>query len=130
MKSKEAEPQNAVEAFERALQESGTERYVLRLYVTGMTPRSVRAIANIKQICEEHLQGRYDLEVIDIYQRPSLVAGEQIIAVPTLIKKLPLPLRRMIGDLSDTERVLFGLDLIKTLILQPHFVGKWGDLGV
>jgi circadian clock protein KaiB len=112
MKTNEtAEPKDVTEAFEQALQESGTEQYVLRLYVTGMTPRSGQAIANIKQICDEHLQGRYDLDVIDIYQRPSLAAGEQIIAVPTLIKKLPPPLRRLIGDLSDTEQVLLGLDI-------------------
>jgi circadian clock protein KaiB len=86
-------------------------QYVLRLYVTGLTPRSVRAITNIKEICEEHLKGRYDLQVIDIYQQPVLARGEQIIAVPTLIKKLPPPLRRIIGDLSDRERVLIGLDL-------------------
>jgi circadian clock protein KaiB len=86
-------------------------RYVLRLYVTGLTPRSLRAITNIKEICEEHLKGRYDLQVIDIYQQPVLARGEQIIAVPTLIKKLPPPLRRIIGDLSDRERVLIGLDL-------------------
>ena len=76
-----------------------------------MTPRSTQAIATIKAICEEHLPGRYDLEVIDIYQQPTLAQGEQIIAVPTLIKKLPLPLRRLIGDLSDEDRVLLGLDL-------------------
>ena len=76
-----------------------------------MTPRSARAIANIKEICEEHLKGRYALEVIDIYQRPVLTRGDQIVAVPTLLKKLPLPLRRLIGDLSDRERVLIGLDL-------------------
>jgi circadian clock protein KaiB len=87
------------------------ERYVLRLYVTGMTPRSTRAVANVRDICETHLQGRYDLEVIDIYQQPVLAKGEQIIAAPTLIRKLPLPLRRIIGDLSSTERVLVGLDL-------------------
>ena len=85
--------------------------FVLRLYVTGATPRSVRAIGNIKQICEEHLEGRYVLEVIDLYQQPQLARGEQIIAAPTLIKELPLPLRRIIGDLSSTERVLVGLDL-------------------
>ena len=84
--------------------------YVLRLYVTGTTPRSQQAIANIRDICEEHLQGRYQLEVHDVYQRP-LVAGEQIIALPTLIKELPLPIRRFIGDLSDTDRILIGLDL-------------------
>ena len=88
-----------------------SERYVLRLYVTGMTPRSTRAIENIRKICEEHLEGRYDLEVIDVYQQPTLAKGEQIIAAPTLIKKLPLPLRRVIGDMSNTERVLLGLDL-------------------
>ena len=87
------------------------ERYVLRLYVTGMTPRSTRAIENVRKICEEHLEGRYDLEVIDVYQQPTLAKGEQIIAAPTLIKKLPLPLRRVIGDMSNTERVLLGLDL-------------------
>lgn len=87
------------------------ERYVLRLYVTGMTPRSTRAVENVRTICEKHLHGRYDLEVIDIYQQPTLAKGEQIIAAPTLVKKLPLPLRRIIGDLSSTERVLVGLDL-------------------
>ena len=87
------------------------EQYVLRLYVTGQTPKSVRAIANIKAICEEHLKGRYDLQVIDIYQRPGLAQDEQILAAPTLIKKLPLPLRRLVGDLSKTERVLLELDL-------------------
>ncbi|MEX1275646.1 MAG: circadian clock protein KaiB [Bacteroidota bacterium] len=87
------------------------KKYVLRLYITGLTTRSMRAIANIKEICENHLNGRYDLEVIDIYKNPRLAKGEQIIASPTLIKKLPLPLRRFIGDLSDTERILLGLDL-------------------
>jgi circadian clock protein KaiB len=86
-------------------------RYLLRLYVTGMTPRSSEAIGNIKAICEKHLQGRYELEVIDIYRCPQLASGEQIIATPTLIKKLPAPIRRMVGDLSNRERVLFGLDL-------------------
>ena len=86
-------------------------RYALRLYVAGMTPRSTRAIANIKAICEEELKGRYDLQVIDLYQHPALAEGEQIVALPTLIKRLPLPLRRMIGDLSNREQVLIGLDL-------------------
>jgi circadian clock protein KaiB len=97
--------------FERALSRTRQTPLLLRLYVTGMTPRSARAIANIKEICEQHLQGRYDLQVIDIYQQPDLAAGDQIIAVPTLIKKLPPPLRRIIGDLSDREKVLVGLDL-------------------
>ncbi len=85
--------------------------YVLRLYVTGATPRSSRAIQNLKKLCAEHLQGRYDLQIIDIYQQPVLAQGEQIAAAPTLVKKLPLPLRKFIGDLSNTERILLGLDL-------------------
>lgn len=85
--------------------------YELRLYVAGMTPRSARAIRNIKEICDEELKGRYHLQVIDLTQQPALAKGEQIIAVPTLIRKLPPPLRRMIGDLSNRERVLIGLDL-------------------
>jgi circadian clock protein KaiB len=88
-----------------------SQKYVLRLYVTGATSRSRRAIVNINAICNEHLQGQYDLEVIDIHQKPALAHDEQIIAAPTLIKQLPLPLRRIIGDLSDRESVLFGLDL-------------------
>lgn len=86
-------------------------RYVLRLYVTGSTPRSTLAIKNLKAICEEHLRGRYQLEIIDVYQRPKLLKDEQIVATPTLIKVLPAPIRRLIGDLSSEERVLFGLDL-------------------
>jgi circadian clock protein KaiB len=101
----------ASDAYEQALEDAQHERFVLRLYVTGMTPRSTQAVATIKSICEEHLAGRYDLEVIDIYQHPVLARDEQIIAAPTLVKKLPAPLRRLIGDLSDTERVLLGLDL-------------------
>ena len=89
----------------------GDNKYILRLYVTGATARSRRAIVNINSICQQHLEGKYDLEVIDIYQKPALAKNEQIIAAPTLIKTLPLPLRRIIGDLSDRERVLFGLDL-------------------
>jgi circadian clock protein KaiB len=89
----------------------GADRYKLRLYVTGLTPRSSRAVSNLKAVCDEYLAGRYDLEVIDLYQQPVLARGEQIIAAPTLIKKLPLPMRRIIGDLSDREHVLIGLDL-------------------
>ncbi len=85
--------------------------YLLRLYVTGMTPRSLRAIENIKIICQEHLEGRYELEIIDIYQQPELAKDRQIIAAPTLIKELPPPLRRFIGDLSDKEKILIRLDL-------------------
>ena len=87
------------------------EMWLLRLYVAGQNPNSVRAIENIKRICEEFLKGHYDLEVIDIYQQPVLAKGDQIIAVPTLIKKLPQPLRKFIGDMSATERILVGLDL-------------------
>ena len=88
-----------------------SKEYVLRLYVAGTTSKSIRAVANIKEICESSLKNRYDLEVIDIYQQPVLIKGEQIIAAPTLVKKLPLPLRKFIGDMSDTERILVGLDL-------------------
>ena len=86
---------------------------LLRLYVSGSTLKSARAVANIKQVCDEHLKGRYHLQVIDIFQQPHLARGEQIVAVPTLIKQLPLPLRRLIGDMSDHEKVLLGLDLRK-----------------
>lgn len=88
-------------------------RYLLRLYIIGTTPLSMRAIVSIRKICAEHLHGRYELEVVDISQHPSLAKDEQIIAVPTLIKKLPLPVRRFIGDMSQTERILIGLDLRK-----------------
>ena len=86
-------------------------KYLLRLYVTGTTGRSVRAIQNVRRICEEHLKGRYDLEVVDIYKNLPLARGDQIIAAPTLIKRLPVPLRRLIGDMSDVQRVLLGLDI-------------------
>ncbi len=97
--------------LERALRERDQQRYVLRLYVTGMTPLSSRAIEHVRSICENNLRGRYDLEVIDIYQLPALARDEQIVATPTLIKVLPEPLRRFIGDLSRVDRFLFGLDL-------------------
>jgi circadian clock protein KaiB len=87
------------------------DEYVLRLYVAGMTPRSRSAIESITNICNEYLEGRYDLEVIDVFQRPVLAREEQIIATPTLVKRLPAPLRRFIGDLSQKEKVLVGLDL-------------------
>jgi circadian clock protein KaiB len=85
--------------------------FILRLYVAGMTPRSRRAIANIKEICEERLKGRYHLQVIDLYQHPELAREEQIVALPTLVRKLPEPLRRMVGDLSNLDKVLVGLEL-------------------
>ena len=97
--------------LEESLNCSKKQTYVLRLYVTGMTPRSIKAIENIKKIVEEKLQGCYELEIIDIYQHPELARQEQIIAAPTLVKKLPLPIRKIIGDMSDKERVIIGLDL-------------------
>ena len=106
-------PKTGSEAMEIAAAAHATARYVLRLYITGSSPRCIRAISNIRTICEAYLEGRYDLEVIDISQNPMFAEGEQIIAAPTLIKKLPLPLRRFIGDMSETDRILIGLDLRK-----------------
>lgn len=101
-----------------ALQPSGEtlvrtsqERYTLRLYVSGATTGSARAIENVKGLCEEHLPGRYDLEVVDIYQQPGLAEDDRILATPTLVRRTPLPARRLVGDLSDPERVLGRLDL-------------------
>ena len=85
--------------------------YILRLYITGFSPCSARAVSNIRKICEEHLEGRYDLEVVDISQQPAQAQSEQILAAPTLIKKWPLPARRFVGDMSQTERIVLGLDL-------------------
>ncbi len=104
-------PANSARTLQSSPAYRSHQEYVLHLYITGTTPRSMRAIANIKNICENYLKGRYQLEVIDIYEKPKLAKEEQIIASPTLIKKFPLPLRRFIGDLSDTEHILFGLDL-------------------
>ena len=101
----------STEEFEEAAATRDRETYILRLYVTGMTTKSTQAIANVRKLCEQYLAGRFELEVIDIYQQPQLVKGEQIIATPTLIKKLPLPLRKLIGDMSDTEKFLVGIDL-------------------
>jgi circadian clock protein KaiB len=86
-------------------------KYLLRLYVTGTTGKSVRAVQNVRRICEEHLKGLYELEVVDIYKNLPLARGDQIIAAPTLIKRLPAPLRQLIGDMSDEQRVLVGLDI-------------------
>ena len=85
--------------------------YVLRLYISDSTLKSERAVVNLKRVCEEHLKGRYDLEVIDIHKQAKLARDEQIVAVPTLIKRLPAPLQRLVGDMSDLDKVLFGLDL-------------------
>jgi circadian clock protein KaiB len=99
--------------FEETLaRQEGSGEYTLRLFVTGTTPRSLRAIQNIRAICDEKLEGRYHLEVIDIYQHPELMQKEQIVVAPTLVKSLPLPVRRLIGDLSNKDRILVGLDLL------------------
>jgi circadian clock protein KaiB len=87
------------------------EKWELRLYTAGQTPKSLQAFANLKKICEEHLKGRYTIEVIDLTRHPQLAAGDQIVAIPTLVRKLPEPLRRIVGDLQDTERTLVGLQL-------------------
>ncbi len=87
------------------------ELWELRLYVAGQTPRSITAFANLKRICEEHLAGKYKIEIVDLVRNPTLARGDQILAIPTLVRKLPTPVRKIIGDLSNTERVLVGLDL-------------------
>jgi circadian clock protein KaiB len=100
------------DAFQEAVQNAEPATYRLRLFVSGTTPRSAQAVRNIRDICEQTMQGRYELEVIDIYQHPEAMAPEHVIVTPTLIKKLPLPVRRVIGDLSDTQKVIVGLDII------------------
>ena len=94
-----------------AMPSSEGKAYQLRLYVAGQTPKSALAFTNLKQICEDHLQGRYELEIIDLLENPQLARGDQILAIPTLVRRLPEPIKKIIGDLSNTERVLVGLDL-------------------
>jgi circadian clock protein KaiB len=94
-----------------AMPSSGADSYRLRLYVAGQTPKSVLAFRNLTQICEAHLQGRYEIEIVDLLKNPQLARGDQILAVPTLVRRLPEPIKKIIGDLSNTERVLVGLDL-------------------
>ena len=106
-----AEPPSSLAAAAGTGPSPGEPRYVLRLFVTGMTPRSTEAVRSIRALCEARLAGGYDLEVVDVYQHPTAARDEQIIAIPTLLKKLPLPARKLIGDLSDVQRVLAGLDL-------------------
>jgi circadian clock protein KaiB len=107
-----ARPKNRVSDFERAsAQAADQSKYVLQLFVAGATPQSSRALTNLKEICETHLRGHYELEVVDVYQQPALAKDGHVIAVPTLLKKLPAPLRRLVGDLSDKEQVLVGLNL-------------------
>lgn len=102
---------SARKALETARKNRARTQYVLRLYVAGISPRSERAIKEVLALCDTHLAGRYDLQIVDIYQSPTLAAGEQIIAAPTLIRKLPLPLRKLIGNMADQEKLLVGLDL-------------------
>jgi circadian clock protein KaiB len=106
---------SATERFEEALNRKATRRaeYILILYVTGSTPRSLKAISNLKRFCEEHFPDDYELEIIDIYKNPEAVRDENIIAAPTLIKKLPAPLRRFVGDLSNRQKLLVGMGLYK-----------------
>jgi len=103
---------DVTEEYEAALRRLGDEKYVLRLYIAGNNARSQAAVENVKKICEEHLKGRYELEIIDIYQDRTKNPDDLILAAPTLIKKLPLPLRRIIGDMTMKEKVLVGLDLL------------------
>jgi len=99
-----------IEADPAAL-DSSAEKWELRLYTAGQTPKSLTAFANLKRICEEHLKGRYVIEVIDLTRQPQLATGDQIVAIPTLVRKLPEPLRKIVGDLRDTEKTLVGLQL-------------------
>ena len=102
---------SSTEKFESYLEESEYQEYVLKLYVAGMTDKSRQAVERVREICEEHLENRYQLEVVDIYQKASLAKGDQIVAAPTLVKKLPPPLQKIIGDMSDKDKLLVGLDL-------------------
>ncbi len=106
-----AKSESTEKAARSASQPAKPEQWELRLYVAGITPRSIAAFENLKKICEEHLAGRYHIEVIDLLENPKLARGDQILAVPTLVRKLPPPIRKIIGDLSNTERVLVGLNL-------------------
>jgi circadian clock protein KaiB len=111
MSKSRKEAEDSSDKYERRIDESKNELYILKLYVSGNSPQSIRAIYNLKKICEENLKGRYALEIIDLYQKPELAKEANLIVAPTLIKKLPLPLRRVIGDMSNMDRVLVGLDL-------------------
>ena len=113
MSDDEEAPISSTDEFEQLASAAGESRHVLRLYISGMTPRSTEAISNLKKICEEHLKGQYELEIIDVYKHPELTGSDQIVATPTLVKQLPLPIRHLVGTLSNEERVLIGLDLVK-----------------
>jgi circadian clock protein KaiB len=111
MHKKKSNPESIKSKLERATRDKSKLFYVLRLFVTGMTPNSQAAIENVRELCETYLKGRYQLDVVDIYQNPHSASKEQIIAAPTLIKKLPLPLRKFVGDMTKTKKILVGLDL-------------------
>jgi circadian clock protein KaiB len=113
MKDRLHKKSEATRAFEKSIRD-GPHEYVLRLYLAGMSPRSTEAFTKIKNVCEKYLAGRYELEVVDIYQNPAIARDDQIIASPTLVKRMPAPLRRLIGDLAREDRILVGLDLKKT----------------
>jgi circadian clock protein KaiB len=113
---KSADQQQQAAALESA--EHDANRWILRLYVAGQSPRSMTAFANLKKICEEHLLGRYTIEVIDLVKQPQLATGDQIVAIPTLVRRLPEPLCKIVGDLSNTERTLVGLQLRPAATIQ------------
>lgn len=117
-----SEIRDTTEAFEEALKGGALRRakYILRLYISGSSARSIKAVYNLKKLCEEHFPDDYDLEVIDIYKNPSAAREEQIIAAPTLVKGLPAPLRRFVGDLSNTQKILVGLDIYKRQDPKDH----------
>ena len=110
MKTNRTKP--ATPALTGGAREKKLDTYVLRLYVAGQTPKSMTAFDNLKKICEEYLEGRYQIQVVDLLKNPQLASGDQILAIPTLVRRLPKPIRKIIGDLSNTERVLIGLDLV------------------
>lgn len=104
---------DSIREFEKAIKGEATDnKFVLKLYVSGATSRSSRAVENIRNFCEEHLKGRYALEIVDIYQQPGLLEKDQVVAAPTLIKELPPPLRRLIGDMSNKEKIMIGLNIV------------------
>jgi len=111
MKRKPTRPKSGTPTKGRSTK-AKSDTFLLRLYVAGQTPKSMLAFSNLKNICEEHLAGRYEIEVVDLLKNPTLARGDQILAIPTLVRKLPEPVRKIIGDLSNTERVLIGLDLL------------------
>jgi circadian clock protein KaiB len=110
-KTKTARPRSAPRRATKSARSAADKEYLLRLYVAGQTPRSVLALTNLKKICEEHVAGRYDIEVVDLLVDPTLARGDQILALPTLIRRLPPPMKKIIGDLTSAEQVLVGLDL-------------------